>query len=108
MGLIEACDEAFSYTHDKIWIQRARRCLGWFLGNNDTQSILYDFKTGGCRDGLQADGPNQNEGAESTLAWLLSLIKMHQLLKEEKRQTLVIPANLVEKESGLWVSGHAK
>lgn len=108
MGLIEACEEAYSYTHDKIWIQRARKCLGWFLGNNETQSILYDFKTGGCRDGLQADGPNQNEGAESTLAWLLSLIKMHQLLKEEKRQTLIIPANLVEKEAGLWVSGRAK
>jgi hypothetical protein len=40
---------------------------------------LYDPKTGGCRDGLMADGINQNEGAESTLAWLLSLIAMHKL-----------------------------
>jgi hypothetical protein len=50
---------------------------GWFLGNNDTQSILYDSVSGGCRDGLQPNGPNLNEGAESTLAWLLSLLAIH-------------------------------
>jgi len=95
MGLIEACAEAYLCTRERAWIQHARRCFSWFLGNNDTQSVLYDFKTGGCRDGLQSDGPNQNEGAESTLAWLLSLIKMHQLLKEEKRE-LAMPAAIFD------------
>ena len=83
MALIEACAEAYRCTGDKWWSQQARLCLGWFLGNNDVQAVLYDFKTGGCRDGLQADGANQNEGAESTLAWLISLITVHQMLKEE-------------------------
>jgi hypothetical protein len=40
---------------------------------------LYDYQTGGCRDGLLAEGVNQNEGAESTLAWLLSLLALKSL-----------------------------
>jgi len=40
---------------------------------------LYDPMTGGCRDGLMADGINQNEGAESTLAWLLSLMTLQNI-----------------------------
>jgi hypothetical protein len=40
-------------------------CLNWFLGHNDLNMPLYDPKTGGCRDGLMADGINQNQGAES-------------------------------------------
>ena len=74
MALVEACAEAWRCTQDETWLERARQCLGWFLGSNDTQSTLYDFSTGGCRDGLHPDGPNLNEGAESTLAWLLALL----------------------------------
>jgi hypothetical protein len=44
---------------------------------------LYDPKTGGCRDGLMVDGINQNEGAESTLAWLLSLMTLQKLYADE-------------------------
>ena len=73
-SLIEACAEAFRYTKDAVWIDRAHQFLAWYIGNNDTQSIIYDYETGGCRDGLRADGPNLNEGAESTLAWLISLL----------------------------------
>jgi glycosyltransferase involved in cell wall biosynthesis len=72
-ALIEACAEAYRGTQDRVWIDRARDALGWFTGNNDTRSVLYDYETGGCRDGLHADGPNLNQGAESTLAWLISL-----------------------------------
>lgn len=79
MALVEACAEAFRCTQDPKWCQRARQCLNWFLGNNDTQTILYDYETGGCRDGLNPDGANLNQGAESTLAWLISLLTMHDL-----------------------------
>jgi hypothetical protein len=44
---------------------------------------LYDAKTGGCRDGLMADGINQNEGAESSLAWLLALMTLQKLYADE-------------------------
>ena len=87
MALVEACAEAWRATRDPVWRERARQFLWWFLGNNDTESLIYDFETGGCRDGLQSTGPNLNEGAESTLAWLISLITVHDLLREEAAET---------------------
>jgi len=83
MGIIEACDEAYSWTSDSFWLNSTRQYLGWFLGSNDTRSVLYDYSTGGCCDGLHADGPNLNQGAESTLAWLISLLTVHKLMREE-------------------------
>ena len=82
-AMIEACIEAFNITRDKTWIDNAVMCFNWFLGHNDLNMSLYDPKTGGCRDGLMADGVNQNEGAESSLAWLLSLITMQKLYADE-------------------------
>ena len=78
-AMIEACVEAFNVTRDRTWIDNAVMCFNWFLGHNDLNMSLYDPKTGGCRDGLMADGINQNEGAESSLAWLLSLMTMQKL-----------------------------
>ncbi len=77
--MIDACVEAYTATGSAVWIDRAKTCFNWFLGNNDLGISLYNPRTGGCRDGLMPDGINENEGAESTLAWLLSLIMMHKL-----------------------------
>ena len=82
-AIIGACVEAFNITRDKTWIDNAVMCFNWFLGHNDLNMPLYDPKTGGCRDGLMADGINQNEGAESTLAWLLSLMTLQKLYADE-------------------------
>ncbi len=82
-AMIEACVEAFNVTRDKTWIDSAVTCFNWFLGHNDLNMPLYDPKTGGCRDGLMADGINQNEGAESSLAWLLSLMTLQKLYADE-------------------------
>lgn len=79
MALVEACAQAYRVTSDEIWFDRARAFLDWFTGNNDTGASLYDHQTGGCRDGLSADGPNLNEGAESTLAWLVALLTVMDL-----------------------------
>ncbi|MBW2096235.1 MAG: glycosyltransferase family 4 protein [Deltaproteobacteria bacterium] len=79
LGMIEACREAYNVTRDDKWISHAQRCLDWFLGRNDLQTPLYDYLTGGCCDGLNADGSNRNQGAESTLAWILSLLHLYQL-----------------------------
>jgi glycosyltransferase involved in cell wall biosynthesis len=81
-ALVEACLAAWQATREAAWRERARHFLGWFLGSNDTQSMLYDSSTGGCRDGLSPNGPNLNEGAESTLSWLISLLAFHQLEQE--------------------------
>jgi len=79
MALVEACAEAHRCTQEAVWRERAHQCLGWFLGNNDIQSVIYDYQTGGCRDGLHPDGANVNQGAESSLAWLIALVTMHDL-----------------------------
>ena len=83
MAFVEACAEAYRVTRDHLWMKEARHCFDWFLGRNDLNVNLYDFKTGGCYDGLEHHGVNQNMGAESTLAWLISLLTMVQLSDEE-------------------------
>jgi glycosyltransferase involved in cell wall biosynthesis len=82
-AMVEACVEAFNVTRDHTWFENAVMCFNWFLGHNDLNLPLYDPKTGGCRDGLMADGINQNEGAESSLAWLLSLMTLQKLYADE-------------------------
>ena len=70
---VSACIEAFHATGDMCWVGEARRAFEWFLGRNDLGLALYDAGTGGCRDGLHVDRLSQNQGAESTLAFLLAL-----------------------------------
>ena len=76
---IAACIEAYQATGDMFWVAEARRAFEWFLGRNDLGLALYDSTTGGCRDGLHVDRLSQNQGAESTLAFLLALAEMQAL-----------------------------
>ncbi|MGE3819890.1 MAG: glycosyltransferase family 4 protein [Isosphaeraceae bacterium] len=76
---VAACLEAYRVTEDSFWLNEARSAFEWFLGRNDLGLELYDPGTGGCCDGLQIDRVNRNQGAESTLAFLLSLAEMHAL-----------------------------
>jgi glycosyltransferase involved in cell wall biosynthesis len=76
---ISASIEAYQATGDTCWVAEARRAFEWFLGRNDLGLALYDATTGGCRDGLHVDRLSQNQGAESTLAFLLSLAEMQAL-----------------------------
>jgi glycosyltransferase involved in cell wall biosynthesis len=73
---ISACLEAFRLTGEGNWLDEARRVFTWFLGKNDLQVPLYDAETGGCRDGLHPDRVNENQGAESTLSFLMALLDM--------------------------------
>jgi len=73
---VSACMHAFRATGDHRWAEHARRAFTWFLGQNQLQQPLYDPLSGGCRDALHADRVNENEGAESTLSFLLSLMEM--------------------------------
>ena len=76
--MVSACLEAYRCTSDDYWFNQARRAFDWFLGRNDLGLFLYDPTTGGCRDGLHVDRVNQNQGAESTLAFLVALAEMQQ------------------------------
>ncbi|MHB8419905.1 MAG: glycosyltransferase family 4 protein [Myxococcales bacterium] len=75
-GSVSACLDARRITGDLRWSREASRAFHWFLGQNQRQEAVYDAGTGGCRDGLHADRVNENEGAESTLSFLLSLCEM--------------------------------
>jgi hypothetical protein len=79
---VGACVEAYRTTGDKGWLEDAIRVFGWFLGDNDLGVPVYDEAAGAGFDGLEATGVNQNQGAESTLAWLHALIQMHALQAE--------------------------
>src|SRR5512133_2843492 len=75
-AMVSACLAAHRFTGKKIWQTDARRVFEWFLGRNDLHLSLYDPTTGGCRDGLHPDRLNENQGAESTLAFLQSLLEL--------------------------------
>lgn len=75
-GMIAACIEAGRLTGEPRWAEHARRAFQWFLGRNQLQQSLYDPVTGGCRDGLHPDRANENQGAESTLSFLIALTEM--------------------------------
>jgi glycosyltransferase involved in cell wall biosynthesis len=74
--MVSACLEAFRVTGDERWNKEARRAFDWFIGRNDLNLPVYDPTTGGCRDGLHPDRPNENQGAESTLAFLQALLEL--------------------------------
>ena len=74
--MISACLEAYRATLDASWHEQAHRAFDWFLGWNDLGRELYSPSTGGCRDALHVDRVNGNQGAESTLAFLLSLAEI--------------------------------
>lgn len=74
---ISSCIEAYRISLDVYWLKTAQIVFEWFLGRNDLGISLYNPQSGGCKDALHVDRANQNEGAESTLAYLLSLTEMH-------------------------------
>ena len=76
-AMVAACLEAFRATQDVSWSREAKRAFEWFLGRNDLGIPLYDSSTGGCGDGLHKDRVNKNQGAESSLAFQLSLAEMN-------------------------------
>jgi len=73
---VSACLQAFFCTQDEFWLNETRKAFEWFLGRNDLGQSLYDPRSGGCYDALHVDRVNLNQGAESTLAFLLALQEM--------------------------------
>jgi hypothetical protein len=78
---VSACLDADRITDDPRWMRAATRAFSWYLGFNDLGQPLYDSATAGCRDGLHRDRVNENQGAESTLSFLLALTEMRCALR---------------------------
>ena len=75
-GTVLMLRDAYEATQNERFLTLQRKAFDWFLGQNDLHVPLYDFRTKGCNDGLTPDGVNTNQGAESTLSLLLSLLAM--------------------------------
>jgi hypothetical protein len=75
-GTILMLKAAYKATKDKKFLSLQRKAFNWFLGENDLGIPLYDSATKGCSDGLGPGGINCNQGAESTLSFLLSRLTM--------------------------------
>lgn len=88
-AMVAACQEAFRATRDGFWWREAGRAFEWFLGRNDLGIPLHDPASGGCRDGLHHSRANENQGAESTLAFQLALAEM---TAAEHSHTRLIPS----------------
>ena len=96
---MSACLAAFEVTGEEDWHRKAIWIFKWFSGLNDLGLPLYDQQTGGCRDGLHIDRVNQNQGAESTLSYLLALAELYASQKKRTTTTSVslgMPALLSE------------
>jgi len=110
-ALVEACLAAARVVEDDderaAWVEHAWWAASWFFGQNDVGESLYNPETGGCRDGLTPRGVNRNEGAESTLAMVLSVLALHDHAAARRADAAGAPPHVsVRKRSlGLAVIG---
>ncbi|MEX2428575.1 MAG: glycosyltransferase family 4 protein [Bacteroidales bacterium] len=82
LAMILMYHQAFHLTKDKDYLTKLFSCFMWFLGENDLRMSLFDFETKGCCDGLEHYGVNRNQGAESSLAYLISHLVVLQAFEE--------------------------
>lgn len=76
-------NQAYKVTKDKDYLKKMFTSYLWFLGKNELEIPLYNFDTGGCSDGLESYGVNKNQGAESTLAYLIAHLKVLHTLEKD-------------------------
>jgi glycosyltransferase involved in cell wall biosynthesis len=82
LAMILMYHQAFHLTKDKKYLDKLFACFLWFLGENDLRMSLFDFETKGCCDGFENYGVNRNQGAESSLAYLISHLTVLQAFEE--------------------------
>ena len=89
MGMVLMFRQAYNITGDRSYLTKLFKSFKWFLGENDLRMSLYNHDTQGCCDGIESYGINQNQGAESTIAYLVSylnVLKAHEdYYRKEKR-----------------------
>jgi glycosyltransferase involved in cell wall biosynthesis len=85
LAMILMYHQAFHLTKDKEYLTKLFSCFMWFLGENDLRMSLFDFETKGCCDGFESYGVNRNQGAESSLAYLISHLIVLQAFEEYEK-----------------------
>ena len=95
MAMVLLYMQAYRNTHEPAFIERMSASYQWFLGENLLRVPLYDPETKGCCDGLQETGLNRNQGAESTLAYLISHLTVLKALELEHEYDTMAQAALL-------------
>jgi glycosyltransferase involved in cell wall biosynthesis len=90
MAMVLMYHQAFHLTKDKEYLNKLYTSFLWFLGENDLRMSLYDFETKGCCDGFESYGVNRNQGAESSLAYLISHLTVLQAYEDLHKSDLVL------------------
>ena len=78
-AMVEAAVDAYHATKNKRYVKAAYQAFGWFLGKNTCKRMLYNPETSGCFDGLAPDTVNRNQGAESSISYLLARLRLEEL-----------------------------
>ncbi len=89
LAMVLMYHQAFHLTKDKEYLTKLFSCFMWFLGENDLRMNLFDFETKGCCDGFESYGVNRNQGAESSLAYLISHLIVLQAFEELEKIDLL-------------------
>ncbi|HLN95736.1 MAG TPA: hypothetical protein VK183_08870, partial [Flavobacterium sp.] len=82
---------------DRSYLKKMEKAFNWFLGNNHLNQIIYNPQTGGCYDGLEETCVNLNQGAESTVSYLMARLTIHKHLSFEE-ETLTVKAPRITTE----------
>lgn len=85
-AMLQALVSAYRLTNNKLFSARGAKAFSWFMGNNLLGARMYDDVSGGCHDGLTPYGPNANEGAESTLSYLMARLLLEHLVVPSSAQ----------------------
>ncbi len=99
--------QAYNDTRDSHYLRSVHTAFLWFLGENELRMSLYDPETAGCGDGLEKDGVNHNQGAESTLAYLISYLAVLQTFEEPDRLSRNEKENNENSDTGSHSVAHA-
>src|SRR5690554_7662339 len=86
MAMVLMYNQAYRMTGKDKYLKRLYKSFLWFLGENDLRISLYDHDTHGCCDGFEYSGVNRNQGAESTLAFLISYLTVLDVEKDRSEE----------------------
>jgi hypothetical protein len=81
-AMASACASAYTYTREPRWASAVERAAAWFLGDNDVGVAMFDAQSGGGYDGLEERGVNRNEGAESSMSFVATMLTLREVRRE--------------------------
>lgn len=106
LAMILMFHQAFHLTKNRDYLSKLFSSFMWFLGENDLRMSLFDFETNGCCDGFESYGVNRNQGAESSLAYLISYLTVLQAFEEAEKADLELnPGTKVSESAKLVHAG---